>query len=437
MSEDRASLRSKLQKAIYIPTAIALVLTTCGVLFLGWSNYQNYIQRQESEIISKSNLIARRASAELLIGERGAPLQVIDALKTELGVSAVNLLRTTLCENSTPSCAWRSGSKLKASVRVPSVSPETFIEVTIPIETFQSYVPYQFLVWAGLPIFLVIGLGTLLQQRQLRKYIERPIATIVGKTSSGMATPPHWPAEFAKLHFDLGRALDDREKAVVGQIASGVIHDLKTLMQPLLGAVQLAAESNDPVTHQSRVDLLLRACGRNLPKIQSILDSILDGNREIKVQLKNENISNTILSAIRTAREATTTGNTVLIDAKLESCPQNLRHDPVQLERALSNLIKNAIEAASTASAARVSISTRTDNQKHLEINIEDSGPGLTVPIDVILERRRSTKMRGTGLGLFVSNKIIAAHSWALTQQQSEKLRGANFTIHCREGATL
>ena len=64
-----------------------------------------------------------------------------------------------------------------------------------------------------------------------------------------------------------------------------------------------------------------------------------------------------------------------------------------------------------------------------VQITIEDSGNGLPIPFDQLIASRKSSKLRGTGLGLLVSQKIIEAHQGSLDGGQADLMSGAKFTV--------
>ncbi|MTI79638.1 MAG: GAF domain-containing protein [Firmicutes bacterium] len=88
-------------------------------------------------------------------------------------------------------------------------------------------------------------------------------------------------------------------------------------------------------------------------------------------------------------------------------------------KRAIHNLIKNASQVLTTGGK----ISLRIDcNEKHLHIDIEDTGPGLPSNIeDDIFKPFVQGRTNGTGLGLFmvhyVITKVHKGHIWFKTKQ--------------------
>jgi len=93
-------------------------------------------------------------------------------------------------------------------------------------------------------------------------------------------------------------------------------------------------------------------------------------------------------------------------------CPDlTVRADPDQLEQALLNLVKNAVEAAQ-ATDGSVKICWRSKSGM-LELHIEDTGPGIA-NIDNLFIPFFSTKQGGSGIGLTLSRQIIEGHNGTL-----------------------
>jgi signal transduction histidine kinase len=90
-----------------------------------------------------------------------------------------------------------------------------------------------------------------------------------------------------------------------------------------------------------------------------------------------------------------------------------------QLKQAFYNLIKNAVQALSHGGILKVRTS-RSDT--HLEISFEDNGPGISVEdMAHITEPYFTRKKNGTGLGLFIVQRILHEH-------------GGHFELHSEPG---
>ena len=86
--------------------------------------------------------------------------------------------------------------------------------------------------------------------------------------------------------------------------------------------------------------------------------------------------------------------------------------DQRSLERVISNLISNGIEAiGSEGGAVSVNLSDSEEHPGYLFLQIADTGSGIPPDIQSLLYQKYSSgKPQGTGLGLFISQKIIEYH---------------------------
>jgi PAS domain S-box-containing protein len=114
--------------------------------------------------------------------------------------------------------------------------------------------------------------------------------------------------------------------------------------------------------------------------------------------------------------------------------PRWLQGDASQLQMALANLIRNALEALSLSQVAeprlRLSLFQRqeSDDSSWLEFRVADNGPGFT---DLQLEQLllASTKPQGSGLGLFVVNAAVQIHGGSVQLGHSDELGGAEVLL--------
>ncbi len=101
--------------------------------------------------------------------------------------------------------------------------------------------------------------------------------------------------------------------------------------------------------------------------------------------------------------------------------------DPVQLQQALVNLLKNGAEAAGRGGTVSVEIKTVEDDRVALEIT--DDGPGISPEmLDRIFNPFFTTKDRGTGLGLAIVHRIVEAHGGNIRAANREQ-GGARFLM--------
>ncbi len=98
--------------------------------------------------------------------------------------------------------------------------------------------------------------------------------------------------------------------------------------------------------------------------------------------------------------------------------PVVLEIDADQLQQLLINLLRNAVEAASSLDAPRdsrpeVSVSWHS-TPDHVTVQVVDNGPGLTNPANLFVPFY-TTKPEGSGIGLVLAQQIATAHKGTLT----------------------
>ena len=102
--------------------------------------------------------------------------------------------------------------------------------------------------------------------------------------------------------------------------------------------------------------------------------------------------------------------------------------DKGRLNQVISNLIDNAIKF--TQEGSIVISSQRRDNDNVI-VSIKDTGTGIDPEIMPRLFSKFVTKsFIGTGLGLFISKKIIEAHGGRIWAENNPFGKGADFCVH-------
>ncbi len=107
--------------------------------------------------------------------------------------------------------------------------------------------------------------------------------------------------------------------------------------------------------------------------------------------------------------------------------------DPVLLEQAVINLVRNGAEACAGAADARIDLACRQEGD-HVLISVADNGPGLSEPARTqLFVPFFTTKLGGSGIGLSVARQIALAHHGQLTAANRAP-RGAVFVLSLAAG---
>ncbi|WP_460447921.1 two-component system sensor histidine kinase NtrB [Alsobacter sp. SYSU BS001988] len=103
--------------------------------------------------------------------------------------------------------------------------------------------------------------------------------------------------------------------------------------------------------------------------------------------------------------------------------------DAVQIQQIVVNLLRNAVEALKGREVPTITIETRNAGE-HLEVVVEDNGPGLPpTAVPTIFKAFSTSKRTGMGLGLSISRTIAQNHAGDLTVDPGGDGRGARFVL--------
>jgi signal transduction histidine kinase len=212
-----------------------------------------------------------------------------------------------------------------------------------------------------------------------------------------------------------------REKlAMLGQLASGVGHELRNPLGVMTNAVYYLEmiQADAPTDVQEYLGILRAQIGL----AEKIVGDLLDFSR-IRPPRRDVVAAADVVAA-QQARLSVPPGVALHVDVPA-SLPR-VSIDAVQIGQILFNLLVNAIQALEgRGGTIRVGHSV---DETHVRLHVEDDGPG--VPADLrakIFEPLFTTKARGIGLGLAVSRSLAEANEGTLILEDGEG--GARFTI--------
>jgi len=244
--------------------------------------------------------------------------------------------------------------------------------------------------------------------------------------------------ERALLHEETRRAyehlrhtqeqlLQSEKMAAVGQLISGVAHELNNPLTAILGYGQLLAGSSHVTPRGAQyVDKLYRQAQRT----QRIVQNLLSFARQRKPERLPVRL-NQILDDTLNLREYDLKLNNVRVHRDFQPVLPPTTGDAHQLQQVFLNILNNAVDVVVERPGPR-DIWVRTHGQNgHLFIEFTDSGPGVDDPLRVF-DPFYTTKPvgKGTGLGLSICYGIVKEHGGEIAVENSaEPGRGATFRI--------
>ncbi len=432
INEQNRSLRFYVLSSWILSGIISLFASAILLSSFGFYTYQQNQKQLKINLEGKAQLAARRIAAELLIAPRGAPESIALQMQKNLGLNSIEIIPEP-SKSQTSVFSYDKGN-LVIAYPVPHLESRYQIRAAVTQDSFWSYLNLPFIFWSLFITAIFIAVGVIVQTYYLQKKILKPIVSLVATSTGEKQICTDWPKELVEISNKLNQSFSEREQVVYSQLARGVIHDIRTLLQSVRIASDLARESSS----EKRIKNLIDICHSKIPSVLEIVDTALDGSRDIKIQKTQKNLFQTIKNSIDTNKSFAEAKNIQLEFITTES-DLLVPHDPMQLERVFTNIIKNGIEAHldSPAPNQKVQIKVDFSFKDKVSVFIEDNGLGLPQAHDKSFKTLKSTKPHGSGLGLLVSRKIVEAHDGQLRAGKSKELSGAQFEIELPRGASL
>ena len=219
--------------------------------------------------------------------------------------------------------------------------------------------------------------------------------------------------------------LHSEKMAAVGQLISGVAHELNNPLTAILGYSQLLTSSAEIGPQGLEyTDKLYKQAQRT----HRIVQNLLSFARQHKPERAAVQI-NQILEDTLALRDYDLRMKNIRVHLELAPDLPVTAADPHQLQQVFLNLVNNAVDAVlESASEGDLWVRTRVRSER-LTIEFADSGPGVKEPSRVF-DPFYTTKPvgKGTGLGLSICYGIITEHGGTITVRNVQP-RGAAFTI--------
>jgi signal transduction histidine kinase len=216
-------------------------------------------------------------------------------------------------------------------------------------------------------------------------------------------------------------ALVRREKlAILGQLASGVGHELRNPLGVMTNAVYyLEAIQSGPPKVREYLEIL-----RNQIRLsEKIVGDLLDFARVRSPTLESVVLPELVESQLGRAAVP----ENVRVIREFPGDLPTAHVDPIQIGQVVLNLLTNAIQAMEETGGVLTLTGRRAEDSVTLEVT--DTGPGMTSAVLAqVFEPLFTTKARGIGLGLAVSRSLAEANAGTIVAA-SEPGRGATFTL--------
>ena len=264
------------------------------------------------------------------------------------------------------------------------------------------------------------------------------------RIASGNFTPitpaKRYGDEFTELALAINHMileLENREAVLVqshkmravGTLTAGVAHELNNPLNNITLTAHMLLEDFEELEDDERKDMIkdvVQEAGRSKKIISNLLDFARESSSELEPLALDELLRGTIALA---SNQIKLSGIKILFQST-GNLPR-VHGDSQQLQQVFLNLILNAIDASPKGSKIEVLV-LPADDPNYVAVKVIDSGTGIPEHIlPSIFDPFFTTKPKGsgTGLGLSVSQGIVAKHGGRISASSQED-KGSTFHGH-------
>ncbi|MFZ0888372.1 MAG: ATP-binding protein [Candidatus Binataceae bacterium] len=206
---------------------------------------------------------------------------------------------------------------------------------------------------------------------------------------------------------------------------AGLAHEVKNPLTGIKGAAELLAAMSPP---ESRARAYCGVILDGVNRVAALVEQVLDFSSPQRLAMRDVNIHRVLHQALKMAGLYPHSPEGIVIEQRFDPSLPDVMGDAGALERVFLNLLRNAIEAIGERGTIR--LSTRMETQFRmtaegrrryfLRAEVADSGKGVSeAELGQLFTPFFTTKPQGTGLGLVISQRIVALHGGKLWAERA------------------
>ncbi len=206
--------------------------------------------------------------------------------------------------------------------------------------------------------------------------------------------------------------LQTQELDLLGRMSRGMAHDLNNLLTPVWTLLELSNELGNGTVDEELLPVALR----NVKTMRAYIREALFFSENLRPDLQLGRLDLIVRNAIETACNSRKKQVEVIAQTPEEVL---VEIDEVLMQRLLSNLIANAIDASPEGEVVRVQLERlpkAETNREWLRVRVIDRGEGIPkenlsrILTPYFTTKNRGDENRGFGLGLAICRKIVTLH---------------------------
>jgi len=213
-------------------------------------------------------------------------------------------------------------------------------------------------------------------------------------------------------------AVESGRADAVGEMAASMAHEIGNPLNALSLNLQLLKRK-----YPGEEDLSVAQ--KELTRLNGIIREFLGAFRPAKAQLSPGSAADPLKDALAALKNVFE-DRRIRVALDLPGTLPSVAIDRGQMEQVFFNLMKNALEAMKDGGELSIEI---VHDDTSVSVAFRDSGTGMNdETLARLFEPYRTTKKKGSGLGLMISRRIVAAHGGEISVC-SEEGKGTTFTV--------
>ncbi|HMK58525.1 MAG TPA: sensor histidine kinase [Nitrososphaeraceae archaeon] len=218
-------------------------------------------------------------------------------------------------------------------------------------------------------------------------------------------------------------------------------HELRTPIVPILNLAELLHSKlkkqnagligieDGRKNERGKIEEIVQVIVRNAYRLYQLTEDILDVTKietqSLKLRIEQLDLNQIVSSAVSDFRKNNETRNNVEIKFENLANGVTIRGDKGRLVQVITNLLGNALKFTKEG---QITVTLTRDNNNEVVVIVKDSGTGIDPEIYPRLFSKFATKSEeGTGLGLYISKKIVEAHGGKIWAQNNPDGKGTTF----------